>query len=342
MREVEALLREHLGNPESGWSMGCFGAIAEFHQDKGEIAVVDLPGELMRATRRGAIAFDRAALSGVTVVAYETLSPKRHRWSQALALCMPEHRARGSARSVLTELGPDDDAIRGIDRTGILFDMGLSLPQCDFCIRTSDPALLAELRSNLGLSVFDPDNSAMPAILSAHPHRVALTRLGRIEVYQKIGGPDTGGVSPPGPHTHVLPKLLRSGRTHSANTPIPEGLLPLAYLHPGNPVIDSMGKDRPFDGTLHEEFQSLLTRYGVEDCLEAKRRICHAVNGRELPSDFEMPGSRFARASARLALRQMEHEAKSAMDEARVVALQGWLTHFEGDTDDTDDDAPGH
>jgi hypothetical protein len=342
MNELETLLRRHLASPESGWSMGSFGAIAEFHQDDGEVAVIDMPQALTRATRRGAISLDRTALSDAAPVAYETLSPKRHRWSQALALCLPEQAARSAARSVLTELGPEDHAIRGIDRTGILFDMGLSLPQCDFCIRTSDPKLLAELRSNLGRSLFEHDNGAMLAILAAHPHRVALTRLGRVEVYQKIGGPDTGGVSPPGPHTHVLPKLLRSGRTHSANTPIPEGLLPLAYLHPGNPVINPMGKDRPFAPHLHEEFQALLLRYGLADCNEAKQKTYSAIAGQQLPADFAMPEGRHARASVRLALRQLEHRARHASDLATLTTLQGWLLLHEGDLEDADDDAPGH
>jgi len=342
MNDLEILLREHLANPESGWSMGSFGAIAEFHQDDGETAVIDLADELKRATRRGAIAIDRRALSAVVPVAYETLSPKRHRWSQALALCLPADAARRSARSVLTELGPDDHAIRGIDRTGILFDMGLSLSQCDFCIRTSDPKLLARLRANLGRSVFDHDNDAMPAILVAHPHRVALTSLGRIEVYQKIGGPDTGGVSPPGPHTHVLPKLLRSGRTHSANAPIPEGLVPLGYLHPGNPVIDPMGKDRPFNAALHEGFQALHERYGSEECTDAKRSVLAAVSTGLPPASFEIPSSRFARSAVRLALRQMEHAMTAVAEVQGRATLQRWLLVHEGNLDDTDDDAPGH
>ncbi len=342
MNEIERLLRAHLANPESGWSTGSFGAIAEFHQDAGEFAVIDLPDELVRATRRGAIAIDKAALWEATPIAYETLSPKRHRWSQAVALCLPEQAARGAARGVLTELGPDDHAIRKIDRTGILFDMGLSLPQCDFCIRTSDPKLLAVLRANLGRSPFDHESGAMPAILAAHPHRVALTGLGRIEVYQKIGGPDTGGVSPPGPHTHVLPKLLRSGRTHSANTPIPAGLVPLTYLHPGNPVSDPMGKDRPFDPQLHQEFQSLLARFGLPECNDAKRQIALAISQQESPDGFVMPASRYARAAARLALRQLGHGAKHASDMQTLSTIEGWRLIHDGGADETDDDAPGH
>jgi hypothetical protein len=164
MLDLEHLLRLHLADWQSGWSMGTFGAIAEFHQDEGEVPVIEDSYGLTRATRRGAIRIERRKLAEVRAVAYETLSPKRHRWSQGVALCLPERRARREARSVLTELGPDDGAIRGIDRTGILFDMGLSLPQCDFCIRTSDPKLLHELRANLGRSLFEHDNTAMPTI----------------------------------------------------------------------------------------------------------------------------------------------------------------------------------
>ncbi|MEZ5802694.1 MAG: hypothetical protein R3E51_04505 [Rhizobiaceae bacterium] len=342
MLDLEHLLRLHLADWQSGWSMGTFGAIAEFHQDEGETPVIDDSFALTRATRRGAIRIERRKLAEVRAVAYETLSPKRHRWSQGVALCLPERRARREARSVLTELGPDDGAIRGIDRTGILFDMGLSLPQCDFCIRTSDPKLLGELRANLGRSLFDHNNRAMPAILASHPHRVALTNIGRIEVYQKIGGPDTGGVSPPGPHTHLLPKLLRTGRTHSANTPIPEGLMPLGALHPGNPVIGPMGEEKDFDPELHANFQKLLEAYGDREAVETKRRVLAAIDSGKPPADREASQSRHGRAALRVALRQMEHLARAQMDASRLACVVEWLKAYERDDDMAEDDAPGH
>lgn len=343
MNRLQNLLDQHLANWQSGWSMGSFGAIAEFHQDLGEIPVIDDPANLTRATRRGGIRIRPSALAHVVPVAYETLSPKRHRWSQAMALCLPEAMARRSARQVLTEIGPDDEAIRGIDRTGIVFDMGLSLPQCDFCIRTSDPKLLAVLRSNLGLSVMDPGNGAMPAILSAHPHRVALTSIGRVEVYQKIGGPDTGGVSPAGPHTHVLPKLLKGGRTHSANTPIPIGLMPVGALHPGNPASDEMGRDKPFDLRLHEAFQSLLKEFGSAEAVAAKSLIEDSLRQGKQPEEVGLPETRLARTSVRLALRQIEHVARFH-DQTERLALTGlWRNAVEGADDAVEeDDAPGH
>lgn len=341
---LNELLARHLEDWNSGWSMGSFGAVAEFHQDEGEDLTVDDPSSLARATTRGGIRIDTTRLADVLPVAYETLSARPHRWSQAVSLCLEETSAGGSRRTVLTELGPDNDAIRPEDREAVLFDMGLGLPQCDFCIRTSDPDLLAILRNHVGRSLFDHDNPSMPAILKIHPHRVALTALGRTEVYQMIGGPDTGGVSPPGPHTHVLPKLLKSGRSHSANTPIPAGYLPVAHLHPGNPVIGAMGEDRPFEEHLHRSFQHLLRRFGNAEALAEKDRIVTALDDGADPATYALPSSRLGRVSARLALRQQARIAEVAADSARIAAIARWQEILDPNRaeDDEEDDSPGH
>jgi hypothetical protein len=334
------LLRDHLADPETGWSMGSFGAVAEFHQDGGETAVVDEPEALTRATRRGAIRLEPRRMRDVVPLAYETLSPKPHRWSQALALCMPAAKAKRAERKVLTRLEPDGDAVCGADRSGILFDMGLDLPQCDFCIRTGDPKLLGPLRDGEGHSLFAEGNPALPAILAGHPHRVALTAVGRVEVYQKIGGPDTGGVSPAGPHTHLLPKLLRTRRTHSANVPVPQGLVPLGAMHPGNPAIGPAGEDRPFDEALFRGFQGLLARYGRPDLFAQKQRVAAALlGGCDVAPE---PEDRFARAAYRLALRQHERLAETRGDEALLRTARAWRRAVERDAAAEEDDAPGH
>ena len=138
---------------------------------------------------------------------------------------------------VLTELGADIGAIRAEDHGADQFDMGLGQPQVDFCIRTRDAGLLDIRRANTGRSLFGSGNPVMPAILKAHPHRVALARLGRVEVHPMIGGPDKGGTSPEGPHTHVLPKLMRAGRTHSTNGPTPEGRVSCVGFYPKSRVM---------------------------------------------------------------------------------------------------------
>ena len=344
MNDLENLLRRALADWQYGWSMGTFGAIAEFHHDDGEAAVVDDPATLTRATARGGVALDRAALAAIVPVAYETLSPKRHRWSHALALCLPEAAARRACRATLSELGPDDGAIREADRDAILFDMGLSLPQSDFCVRTRDAALLAVLRSSVGRSLLEPGNPAMAAILAAHPHRVAVTGIGRVEVFQKIGGPDTGGVSPPGPHTHVLPRLLKTGRTHSANTPIPDGLMPLASLHPGHPVIGPLGEDRPFDAALHAGFQALFATYGLPEAVAEKNRVLTALARGQAPDGFTPSETRLARTALRLALRQEMHRCAHLGETARLRLLARWQARFEpaAADDEAEDDRPGH
>ncbi|MEQ8899376.1 MAG: hypothetical protein RID23_20045 [Roseovarius sp.] len=313
--------------------MGSFGAIAEFHHVAGD-AAPPRARTLEQGTTRGAIRIDR--LDGVRPVAYETLSPKTHRWTQGLALCLPEAEAAMHRRDVLTELGPDAGAIRTEDREAVLFDMGLAQPQVDFCIRTADKALLQVLRAHAGRSLFEADNPAMPAILKAHPHRVALTRLGRVEVYQMIGGPDTGGTSPEGPHTHVLPKLLRAGRTHSANTPIPEGWVPCAGFHPKSPVMGRLGEDKSFDEPAFVAFQALLALWGPEDYTAQKTRVWQALDAGAPPDEWQEPGARLARAGLRNAIRQWRRRH----GDSDLVAA--WFQSFDRGEGEADPENPGH
>lgn len=338
--DLQETLAAALRDWRAGWSVGSFGAIAEFHQDPDEPTDVDAPERLTRATARGAIRIAR--LEGVVPVAYETLSPRPHRWSHGVALCLPEPRAaRPERRAVLTELGPDEDAVRPQDRGAVLFDMGLDQPQIDFCVRTRDPALLETLRACAGRSLFEPDCPAMPAILSAHPHRVAVSNIGRAEVYQPIGGPDTGGVSPPGPHTHVLPKLLRSGRTHSANTPIPEGWTPCAMLHPANPVIGPLGEDQPFDATAFSAFERLLDAWGPQEHVDVKRDARRRLEAGASPSALAEPDSRRARSALRLALRQQARRAEHAGDAAQLAQITAWRARFDAQAIQDDGDPHG-
>jgi hypothetical protein len=51
-----------------------------------------------------------------------------------------------SRRTVLTELGPDDGALRDQERDSILFDLGIDALQTDLCVRIADDAVAAQLR----------------------------------------------------------------------------------------------------------------------------------------------------------------------------------------------------
>jgi hypothetical protein len=322
-----------LSQEDTGWNMGSFGAIAEFHHVAGDPSPAPTSG-LVQVTSRGGVRLDD--LTGVRPVAYETLSPKPHRWTQAVSLCLPTDQAAMHQREVLTELGRDEGAIRDQDKGDILFDMGLGQFQVDFCIRTGDKALLETLRENVGRSLFEHGNPAMTAILAAHPHRVALTRLGRVEVFQMIGGPDTGGKSPEGPHTHVLPKLLRAGRTHSANTPIPDGYTPCCGLHPENPVIGRLGEDKPFNREAFDAFQELLGAWAPEAYLTAKQDAWQLLEQGTPAAAATEPESRVGRAGWRNGIRQWRIlHGDSAL-------LAEWAARFDRDAALSDPENPGH
>ncbi|MFQ5625209.1 MAG: hypothetical protein ACE5FM_00970 [Methyloligellaceae bacterium] len=337
-----SVLETELANSDSGWSIGSIGAIAEFHQSPGEEIVIDDPQNLTRATTRGAIRL--RVCETAHPVAYEALSPRPHRWMQGIALCLPERAVRIDRVSALTYLGRDDEAIRAQDKDAHLFDMGLNLPQLRFCVRTHDQDLTDLFQAHCGQSLWERGNHSMDAILKSHPHRVAMSNLGRVEVYQMIGGPDTGGVSPQGPHTHLLPQLLRTGRTHSANTPIPTGLLPCASLYPANPVIDPLGKDRAFNPQSFKRFQEFLKAWGPHEYVQVKTAVWDAVRAGGNPATFDPPATRLGRTAMRNALRQLARITEHENDEHGAELVSRWRVLFDQQSpkERVEPDSPGH
>lgn len=272
--EIRQLIAGQAADAATGWSLGGFGAIAEFLRDADEPAsiVADETGVAV-ATVRGAMRIDW--VPGLRPVAYETAVGQGDRWNHAVALCLPQPAAAMAGRTAVAELGPDHAALRPQDREAILFDLGLGVLQADICVRTADPALVAQLRAGCGRSLSDPGNLLMASIVAASPYRVFTARLGRVEVYQPVPSPD--GVSPEGPHTHVLPKLLQSGRTHAATAPIPAGWVPCAHLFPPHPARDAIGRPQAFDPARHDAFQALWHRFGDPRAVALKAEWLEAI-----------------------------------------------------------------
>ncbi|WP_065750825.1 DUF6925 family protein [Bradyrhizobium paxllaeri] len=324
------LLRREIANPDTQWSLGTFGAIAEFSRDQGEpVRLVQSDEAVSAVTPRGGIALKPVA--GTRAFPSEGIT--KTGWNQRVALVLPADHCAMSRRTVLTEIGTDREALRAEDRRSILFDLGLGALQADFCVRIANPDLAARLRELTGRAVFAADNPAMALILAANPHRVFISRLGRIEVYQTI--PPPSGKSPEGPHTHVLPKLLNSGRTHPATEPVPEGMVPCAHLYPPHPARDGLGEARPFDVTHHRAFQAMLAVCGDPETLAVKQRVIDAVLTGEPPS--AIASGRHGRTSIRIALRQMKSQGYAS------TALDAWLASFDlGSPDEQDDAAELH
>jgi hypothetical protein len=315
---ISAFLGGQMADAETQWSLGTFGAIAEFARDNDE------PVELVRgrtavsaATPRGGVRIELP--HDLRLIAFETTT--KASWNHRVALCLPQDRCGMSRRAVLTEIGPDADALRPADRGAVLFDLGIEALQADVCVRVADPGIAAQLRAHCGAAVLAPGNPAMGVILAHSPHRVFISRLGRIEVYQPI--PPHGGQSPQGPHTHVLPALLQHRRTHAATEPIPHGLIPCAHLYPAHPAKDALGAARPFDAARHDAFQDMLRRFGDPEHLALKQRVVAAVAAGESPAAISITNNRFARTNVRVTLRQL----KAA--EAATPALAAWMAAHE-------------
>jgi hypothetical protein len=320
------LIAGELADAEAQWSLGTFGAIAEFSRAADEPAEIQ-HGEMSCAvvTPRGGIRL--LAHPDLRPVAFETVATLG--WSQRVAFCLPEKAAAMSQRTVLTEVGPDDEALRGEDRGAVLFDLGLGALQVDCCIRSADRALTEGLRAYAGRSLFEPGNPAMGLILGGSPHRVFATRAGRAEVYQAI--PQASGTAPEGPHTHVLPKLLAHKRTHAATEPIPRGLVSCAHLYPAHPLRDGHGRARPFDAARYAVFQRLLSRHGDAEHMRMKRNVVKAVSSGAGPEAIAMPTDRFAQASIRIALRQLK------ASEGTSPALAAWFAAHDSIARDPDE-----
>jgi hypothetical protein len=319
-----------LADADTAWSVGSFGAIAEFMRDVDEAVVLQRSDDAISAvTARGGLRI--MTPDALRPVASE--SPTTQSWSHRVALCLPEATGAMSGRMVLTEVGPDRDALRAEDRPTILFDLGLGTLQLDACVRTADADVVAALRDWVGRSLFEAGNGAMSVILAANPNRVFISRVGRIEVYQPIPPPD--GKSPEGPHTHVLPRLLRHQRTHAATEFVPAGWVPCAHFYPPHPARDALGHRRPFQSERHAAFQALLARYGDPQLVDTKRRVVESVTAARGPHDAGLAADRFARAAVRVALRQLQ-----AVEHGSPT-LTAWLSVHDRLDPDEPNDATG-
>jgi hypothetical protein len=301
--DLDTVLRRYLADPTASWGLGTYGAVAEFHRTSDEPASIDTGATLQAVTARGALRI--GSTQELRACAYEQPGHASESWSHVLTLCLPAASSAMHRRTVLTECGPDDEALRPQDRAAVLFDLGLGTAQVDVCVRTADPETLAHLRAGLGRSLFTSDNPLMSVMPQLSPHRVFICRFARLEVYQRI--PGHGEAPPEGPHTHVLPHLLRHQRTHPATAPIPDGWVPCLSLYPANPVYDALGHPGPFNRVAYEAFQTLLHNFGDPALVRLKEAVTEAVRADQAPDGFTLPASRAERAAVRVALRQLAH-----------------------------------
>ena len=319
-RRLGATLRAHLNHRASSWSIGGYGAIAEFHW-----LPDDRPGNdsenLQVVTGAGALSLELR--DEVVPHAYQGLSRHPDRWLQGISLCLPWRHARRGARKVLTEVGPDLHAIRREDRDAVLFDMGLGLPHVDACVRSDSPELLKCLRACCGRPVLAAGNNVMSAVKEASPHRVFVSQLGRVEVYQRIGDPAHHPATPLGPHTHVLPRLLCAGRASAENNDAPAYHRACATLYPQHPLMDNLGNLTAYDRGAHARFTALMERWGDAAFLVEKKRATRAMRAGVDARRYRAPTDTKGRHALRIAIRELAQQIGD------TNAIDDWRSRFD-------------
>jgi hypothetical protein len=207
----EALIRRHLAEPRTGWSVGTYGAIGEFEYDAEEPDLVLDLDALTVSTRRGALQI--LSLKDVHPIALlDNTGRKRE-----IAFCTTRS---GAQRTTITPL--DEHT----------FDIGIGAPHVDMLVRLrpDDGVARTALRASSGLSLFAPGVTAGATIARSSPTRILVSPIARLEVHQRI--PPPGSRSPDGPHTHLLPKFLAKGLNRAPGASLPAGLYCGLSLYP--------------------------------------------------------------------------------------------------------------
>ena len=199
---IAGLIHGALVDGAGGWSMGVLGALAEFAIVGDERVDVRRGGPGGRTVE--ALTAGGGIRLGVTddTVAYGT-------GSGGVILAVP--RSTLPAPSVRVAAAPADPAaLRPEDEKAVLVDLGVGHSAAAFCVRTGDSELIAALRAVEGATWREVLDRIGHRLVAASPHRVVTGPLGRIEVYNPI--PMERDASPEGCHTHLLPRLLETGR----------------------------------------------------------------------------------------------------------------------------------
>jgi hypothetical protein len=283
---VRHLVKAQLADADAVWTMGAGAAGVRFGRENDE-TVARGPGSAI--TARGGIRLTLPA--SAVVIAYETPSTADPlRWEHAVAFCLPAEEARRPESEVVTELGPDTQALRPRDNGGILFDLGVGGPFADLLVRTADPELVAVLRAAEGSAVDDPAHDLTGVLTAPGVARIVRTAAGRIETGEPLRVPLTD---------------LRGGRTHPPTAPVPDDRVPCVVVAPAHPAMDGTGRPMPFDRGRHAAFQALLAEHGDPVLGVLKAEVAAAVRANRGPEGALVIDDPAGRATVSVAIRQL-------------------------------------
>jgi hypothetical protein len=297
---IISLFQSYISEGKNAFSVGGVGAIAEFQDESPDITIIDDKYfRLQSHLGQFSVKFNGEE----NTLAYENRAAEKGNWQCGLVFTLPKKTCFLHSHEVLTELGEDKEASDPLARKHLLFDLGTGIPNMRFCIRTDDNDLIRMLREHEGKSIIAQEHPALEAIINASPHRIVTSKIARIEVFQKIDRHRT----PIGPHTHLLPKLIKLRRLVASNIPISSDQVPQFTVYPEHSLIDQFGHRIKFDQISFDKFQLTLKKYGCAKFYKEKLRLRAALANKVKPCDYTPPSSKIERTAFEIELRQQAY-----------------------------------
>jgi hypothetical protein len=224
-QDIREFIITSLETGKGTWVFGVVGAVGEFATAPGERIYFQYEGEKILAhTKNGAM--QMRINDDVRALTFGLPDPST---SSLILLGVKQKSGSIPTANVITDLGEDTNPLLSSEEKR-LYDLGLGRKETRFCVRVASGSANEALKDTIGLTFKDGLPLIAGALMQESPTRVIDTAIGRIEVQGKIPPPDAS--SPNGPHTHLLPNELETGRSLPIGMEIPITYLPGAIFYP--------------------------------------------------------------------------------------------------------------
>jgi hypothetical protein len=224
-KDIREFIISSLETGKGTWVFGVVGAVGEYTTALGESTYFQYEDEKILAhTKNGAM--QMRINDDVRALTFGLPGP-----SASLPILLGVKQKSGiiPRANVITDLGEDTSPLLNSEEKR-LFDLGLGRKEARFSVRVASGSANEALKNTMGLTFTEALPLIAGALMQASPTRVIDTAIGRIEVQGKIPSPEAS--SPNGPHTHLLPNELETGRSLPVAMEIPRAYLPGAIFYP--------------------------------------------------------------------------------------------------------------
>ena len=222
---IRKFIISSLDSGKGTWVFGVVGAVGEFTAAPGEsISLSCENGVILAYTKNGAL--QMKINDDVRALTFE--QPDLSVASPVL-LVVKNKIGNIPLSNVITDLGEDTKSLFKNDNKN-LFDLGLGRKEARFGVRVASGFANKVLKNSLGQTFTEALPSLAGPLIQESPTRVIDTAIGRIEVQGKIPYPEAS--SPLGPHTHLLPSEIETGRPTPIGMEIPSSYMPGAIFYP--------------------------------------------------------------------------------------------------------------